>query len=316
MALPTQCRAGDRRPAEPAYVALPHCEHDRPAPWLASPTAPRPDALTSPFSIAFAGLLCAPLSLLVAPAAARDQPSVAGGLAILSQYEMTSLPNEPFWEEPEEEQDPVLAIPTLIAPTLDKGFAYRERARRSGFARPEVETATIRRGLGTVSHGPHAATERAVGFRIGPQPLSLETAIVSGTGTWQGSDTRLDWTLARRSTTSGDGLLWRLSTGGGFSMAGSGSHNANAMLGYRYSLFDNVTLTSEIALASSYAFASQAMPEARLTPQLQLVTDLGLAPDTPWKTTLDVKMNRELPLSAGEVKGGASAMLRFQLGPR
>lgn len=256
--------------------------------------------------------------MLAAPATARDQPSDAGGLAIVSQYEMTSLPDEPFWEDPEQEQeqDSVLAIPTLIAPALDKSVAYRERARRSGLARPEVETATIRRGLGTVSRWPHAATERAVGFRIGPQLLSFETAIVSGTGTWQGSDTRLDWSLARRSTTVGDGVLWRLSTGGGFGMAGSGSHNVNAMLGYRYSLFDNVTLISEIALASNYAFASQAMPEATLAPQLQIVTDLGLAPSTPWKTLLDVKMNRERPLGGGDVTGGASAMLRFELGPR
>ena len=254
--------------------------------------------------------------MLAAPAAAREQPSGAGAIAILAQYEMTSLPNEPFWEDPEEEQDPVLAIPTLLAPTLDKSFAYHERARRSGLARPEVETATIRRGLGTVSRGPYAATERAVGFKIGPELLSFETAIVSGAGTWQGSDTRLDWSLARRSTVAGDGVLWRLSTGGGFGMAGSGSHNVNAMLGYRYSLFDNVTLISEIALASNYAFASQAMPEATLTPQLQLVTDLGLAPGTPWKTTLDVKMNRERQLGGGDVRGGGSAMLRFELGPR
>ncbi|MDU0339680.1 hypothetical protein [Bosea rubneri] len=274
--------------------------------------------MTSIFSTASAGLLCASLSVLAAPAAAREQPSGAGAIAILAQYEMTSLPNEPFWEDPEQEEelDPVLAIPTLIAPTLDKSFAYHERARRSGLARPEVETSTIRRGLGAVSRGPYAATERAVGFKIGPDLLSFETAIVSGAGTWQGSDTRLDWSLARRSTAAGNGLLWRLSTGGGFGMAGSGSHNVNAMLGYRYSLFDNVTLISEIALASNYAFASQAMPEATLTPQLQLVTDLGLAPGTPWKTTLDVKMNRERQLGGGDVRGGGSAMLRFELGPR
>lgn len=269
-----------------------------------------------PIAFAFAGLLAAPFSLFAHPTAAVERPQSLGRVAKLSQYEMTSLPNEPFWEDEADEQDPVLAIPTLIAPTLDKDIAYRERARRSGFARPEVETATIRRGLGTVSRGPHAATERAVGFRIGPELLSFETAIVSGAGAWQGSDTRLDWSLARRSTTAGDGLLWRLSTGGGFGMAGSGSHNVNAMLGYRYSLFDNVTLISEIALASNYAFASQAVPEATLMPQFQLVTDLGLAPGTPWKTTLDVKMNRERPLGGGDVKGGGSAMLRFELGPR
>ncbi|MBN9449291.1 MAG: hypothetical protein J0I67_20585 [Bosea sp.] len=272
--------------------------------------------MTSGFSIAFVrtGLLCAPLCLL-APMIAAAKP-VDDGARVAITYELADLPSTPFWQGQEDESDSILAIPTLIAPTLDKSGAYRERARRSGLARPELETATIRRGLSTVSPGLPAATERAVGFRIGPQLLSLETTIVSGSGSWQSTDTRLDWSLARRSTTSGDGLRWRLSTGGDFGMAGSGSHNANAMLGYRHSLFDKVTLISEVALASSYAFASQAMPEARLTPQLQIVTDLGLAPDTPWKTTLDVKMNRELPLSGGEVKGGASAMLRFELGPR
>ena len=63
---------------------------------------------------------------------------------------MSDVEDEYDEEEQEEEQDSVLAIPTLIAPTLDKSVAYRERARRSGLARPEVETATIRRGLGTV----------------------------------------------------------------------------------------------------------------------------------------------------------------------
>lgn len=313
--MPNRLSKGRR---EPSHVALSHYEHVRSALWLASSTAARPDALTSTFAIAFAraGLLGAALSLFVLPVAAVERPSGTSRIATFSQYEPASLPNEPFWEDGEDEQDPVLAIPTLIAPTLDKGIAYRERARRSGLARPELETATIRRGLGTVSRGLHAATERAVGFRIGPQLLSLETAIISGTGTWQGSDTRLDWALVRRSTITGNGLHWRLSTGGDFGMTGSGSHNVNAMLGYRYSLFDNVTLTSEIALATSYAFASQAIPETKLTPQLEIVTDLGLAPSTPWKTTLDVKMNRERLLAGGDVKGGASAMLRFQLGPR
>lgn len=288
-----------------------------------------PRKLTLPIATSFAALLGLSTGTLANPAPTPEVPPTLRVVTLLSQLGTARLPDGPFWsdereedgEEPdgegedhEGEQDPILSVPTLMAPTLDKSIAYRERAERAGLARPELETATIRRGLGTVGSGPYAATERAVGFRIGPQLLSLETALVSGNGTWQGSDTRLDWSLARRSTTDGNGVLWSLSTGGGFGMAGSGSQNANAMLGYRYSLFETVTLTSEIALASSYAFASGAMPEAKLTPQLQIVTDLGLAPATPWKTMLDVKMNREMPLSGRDYRSSASAMLRLQLG--
>ena len=281
------------------------------------------DALTSrssiPLATTFAVLLGAMPHALANSGEQPTREPERKADRLVSIYAVETLPEDPFWQEGEQEnedeQDPLLAVPTLLAPELDKSVAYRERAQRAGLARPELETATIRRGLGMASSGPYAATARAVGFKIGPQLLSLETALVSGAGTWQGSDTRLDWTLARRSSTAGNGVRWSVSTGGGFGMAGgSGSQSANAMLGYRYSLFDNVTLTSEIALASSYAFASQAIPEAKLTPQIQIVTDLGLAPSTPWKTMLDVKMNREMPLSGGDYRSNASAMLRLQLG--
>lgn len=262
-------------------------------------------------SLALAGLLAIGLA---APASAEPPASGAGdsgALALLILLAPSAVPEEPFWED-EEAEDPALAIPSFVAPDLDKSIAYRERAQRQGLARPELPATLIRRGFAAQTSRPYAASESAVGVRLGEDQLSLATSLISGSGIWRNADTRVDWELARRSAGNEPGLLWGLATGGGIAMTGGSSQNASAVLGYRYSLFDNVTLTSEIALASSYAFAGHNMPEATLKPQVQVVADLSSTLSTPWKTVLDVKMNRDVPLSGGEHRGSATALMRFQ----
>ncbi|MEN5081038.1 hypothetical protein ABE438_01000 [Bosea sp. TWI1241] len=255
--------------------------------------------------------------LLSSPAPASPAPNgeEAKPQATAGRFELAALPDAPFWETEDEPEQAILAIPSFIAPHLDKSVAFGERARRNGLARAELEAATIRRGFTAPTDRPYAATERAVGVRLGQNPLSLETSLVSGTGTWEGKDTRLNWALRRRGGAESNGLRWGWGTGGGVGMSGSTSQNASASLGYSHSLFDMVTLTSEIALASSYAFASHAQPDASLTPQVQIVTDLSSTLSTPWKTVLDVKLNRQLPLTGGDPQSNASAMLRLQFRP-
>ncbi len=208
--------------------------------------------------------------------------------------------------------DPVLALPTFVAPEIDRSMVYLNRAERSGFARPSFEATAIRRGLAASSMGPPAAIERAVGLRFGPERFSLATSVISGTGSWQSADTRFDWTLARRSMDDPAGLRWGIATGGEIGVSGGASQNASATFGYRHRLLDNVTLTSEIALASTFAFAAQNRPEATITPQVQVLADLTGPVAGPWRTVLDVKLRRQVPVSGSEFQTNGSAMLRLK----
>lgn len=219
------------------------------------------------------------------------------------------VPDAISWELPSDE---ALALPSFAAPHIDRSAAFQVRAERAGLARPELEAATIRRGFSAGSGGPPAAVERAVGLKLGPDRFSLATSFISGAGTWQSADTRFDWALARRPADDEAGLRWGLATGGDVGMAGSSSQNASATLGYRQRLLDNVTLTSEIALASTYAFAAQNMPAATVTPQMQVLADLTGPMTGPWRTVLDVKLSRQVPLAGSEFQSNASAMLRLK----
>lgn len=226
-----------------------------------------------------------------------------------SSLTFARVPDTISWELPADE---ALAMPTFVAPHIDRSAAFQLRSERAGLARPELETTTIRRGFAATAGGPPASVERAVGVKLGPDRFSLATSFVTGAGAWQSTDTRFDWALARKPADSETGLRWELATGGDVGMAGSASQNASATLGYRQRLLDNVTLTSEIALASTYAFAARNMPEATVTPQMQILADLTGPMTGPWRTVLDVKLSRQVPLAGSEFQSNASAMLRLK----
>lgn len=221
----------------------------------------------------------------------------------------TPMPSAISWETP---TDAALAFPSFAAPEIDRSAAFQARAERSGLTRPALEATTIRRGFTGRSEGPPAATERAVGLKLGPDRFSLATSFISGAGTWQSTDTRFDWALARRPADDETGLRWGAAAGGDVGMAGAASQNANVALGYRQRLLDNVTLTSEIALASTYAFASQNRPEATITPQVQVLADLTGPMAGPWRTVLDVKLGRQVPVAGSEFQTSGQAMLRLK----
>lgn len=246
-------------------------------------------------------------------AAALPQPAGARQLAQATHRDAPSFafdptPDSVVWEP---KSDEVLSVPSFLAPNIDRSAAFQLRAERNGLARPGLEARTIRRGFSPASTSRDAG-EGAVGLKLSRERFSVETAFVSGTGTWQSTDTRFDWSLARRSVEGNDGLRWGLTAGGNVAMTGAGSHNAGAMIGYRQQLLDTVTLNSEVAFATNYAFAARNAPATTVTPQLQVLADLTAPMSTPWKTVLDVKLSRQLPLSGSEFQSNASAMLRLK----
>jgi hypothetical protein len=251
---------------------------------------------------ALLGMLVA-VAVLQHPAAAEPPHARRGKAAPLT---FARVPDSISWQIP---PDKALALPSFVTPHIDRSAAFQVRSERAGLVRPELEATPIRRGFSASSVGP---PERAVGLKLGPDRFSLATSFVTGAGAWQSTDTRFDWALARRPTDNETGLRWGLATGGDVGIAGSASQNASATLGYRQRLLDNVTLTSEIALASTYAFAAQNMPAATVTPQMQVLADLTGPMAGPWRTVLDVKLSRQVPLAGSEFQSNASAMLRLK----
>ncbi|WP_146170233.1 hypothetical protein [Bosea sp. 124] len=218
----------------------------------------------------------------------------------------------PRWEAPPPPPDPVLATPSFLAPTLNKQDAARERAKRNGLARPEIDATPIRRGLGPAASPLPSATERAVGMKLGAERLSVSTAIISGQGNWQRNDTRFDWNVARGWVSDGN-LLWSAAAGGNLQASGSAEQNARAVLGYRLQPLDIVTLTTEIALAGSYTFATENGLVTTMTPRVKVIADLTQPLSMPWRTTLDLNLGREMPLSGNAFQTSASALLRLEL---
>ncbi|MFA6968915.1 hypothetical protein [Bosea sp. (in: a-proteobacteria)] len=213
----------------------------------------------------------------------------------------------PHWDATPS-RDPDLDTPGFMAPMRHKGG----RTVGNGLARPQIDAVPIRRGLSPASSPLPAATERAVGVKLGAERLSLSTAIVTGQGGWQRNDTRVDWNVTRGS--GGDSqVVWSAATGGQLQTTGAAAQNAEAVLGYRLRPLDIVTLTTEIALAGSYTFAAQNGLATTMTPRVKAVADLTQPLSMPWRTTLDLNVGREMPLSGSAFLTSASALLRLEL---
>ncbi|KRE00228.1 hypothetical protein ASE63_09090 [Bosea sp. Root381] len=249
------------------------------------------------------------------PASARAEqalPARADDAAAFDDSETRLFAPIPRWEAPPPPVDAVLATPSFLAPTLDKQGAARSRAVQNGLARPAINATPIRRGLASTPSRLPSASERAVGMRLGAEQLSLSTAIVTGQGGWQRNDTRLDWNVARGATSDSD-LRWSAGTGGNVQASGSAEQNAQAVLGYRLQPLDIVTLTTEIALAGTYNFAADNGLSSSMTPRVKVVADLTQPLSTPWRTTLDLGVGREVSLSGNSLHTNASALLRLEL---
>lgn len=218
----------------------------------------------------------------------------------------------PRWEAPPLPADPVLATPSFMAPTLNKQDAARLRAERNGLARPEIDATPIRRGLGPAASPLPSVTERAVGMKLGAERLSVSTAIVTGQGGWQRNDTRFDWNVTRGSDANSN-LRWSAATGGNLQASGSAGQNAQAVLGYRLQPLDIVTLTTEIALAGNYTFAVENGLATSMTPRVKVIADLTQPLSMPWRTTLDLNLGRQVPITGNSFQTNAAALLRLEL---
>ena len=256
------------------------------------------------------------LMLSAGPLAANpeQQPGNAPTLdaALADEAERQLFAPIPRWEAPPPPAEPVLATPSFMAPTLNKQGASRDRAVRNGLARPDIDATPIRRGLNPNPLPLPAATERAVGMKLGADRLSVSTAIVTGQGDWQRNDTRFDWNVTRGSGSDG-GVLWSAAAGGNLQASGSAGQNAEAVLGYRLQPLDIVTLSTEIALAGSYTFAVENGLATSMTPRLKAVADLTKHLSMPWRTKLDLNLGRQVPISGNVFQTNASAMLRLEL---
>lgn len=256
------------------------------------------------------------LMLMAGPVAAdpEQQPVDAPtqDAAFADEAEMQLFAPIPRWEAPPPPAEPVLATPSFMAPTLNKQDASRDRAVRNGLARPDFDAVPIRRGLSHTATPLPSATERAVGMKLGAERLSVSTAVVTGQGGWQRNDTRVDWNVTQGPSAEGN-VLWSAAAGGNLQAAGTAEQNAQAVLGYKLQPLDIVTLTTEIALAGSYTFAAQNGLATSMTPRVKVIADLTQPLSMPWRTTLDLNLGREMPLSGSAFLTSASALLRLEI---
>jgi len=262
--------------------------------------------------------------LAAGPSAAARAEQVAAetttmpAMAAIDDSETRLFAPIPRWETPPPPADPVLATPSFMAPTLNKQGAARQRAERNGLARAEIDAKPIRRGLSPTASPLPSSAERAVGMKLGADSLSVSTAIVTGQGAWQRNDTRFDWNVARGSdagsgAASDGSVLWSAAAGGNLQASGSAAQNAQAVLGYRLQALDILTLTTEIAIAGSYAFAVENGLATSLTPRIKVIADLTQPLSMPWRTTLDLNLDRQVPITGNSYQTNASALLRLEL---
>jgi hypothetical protein len=270
------------------------------------PSLPSRSALAlPPRPLALAALLL----LATAPAARAQAPgeeSVQMLDAAFGEEAETSLfAPIPRWEATAPEPAP--EVPGYLAPG-----SPRRGAGRNPLARPEIAATPIRRGLAPGAGPLPAATERAVGMKLGADQLSLSTEIVTGQGGWQRHDTRLGWNVTRGADADSD-IVWSAAAGGSLPAAGTVEQTGEAVLGYRLRPHDIVTLTTEIALAGRYTFAAQNGLAGSLTPRVKVVADLTQPLATPWRTTLDVSLGRQVPMIGRDLQTSGTALLRLEL---
>jgi hypothetical protein len=266
-------------------------------PWPSPARAHRPLALAA-------------LLLLAALPAARAQapetaPAPIQDAAFGEEAEAILFAPIPRWEATAAEPAP--EVPGYLAPG-----SPRRGAGRNPLARPEIAATPIRRGLVQGAGPLPAATERAVGMRLGADQLSLSTELVTGQGGWQRTDTRLGWSLTRGADADGE-VVWSAAAGGNLPAAGAAEQNGEAVLGYRLRPHDIVTLTTEIALAGRYTFATQNGLVGSLTPRVKVVADLTQPLATPWRTMLDLSLGRQVPMVGRDLQTSGTALLRLEL---
>ncbi len=267
------------------------------------PSRPALASLRHPF--AFAALLLLATSPAARAQSPTEEPAQRLDAAFGEEAETSLFAPIPRWEAATPEPAP--EVPGYLAPG-----STRRGAGANPLARPEIAATPIRRGLAPAGSPLPVATERAVGMKLGADQLSLSTEIVTGQGGWQRNDTRLGWNLARGADADGE-IVWSAAAGGSLPASGAAEQTGEAVLGYRLRPHDIVTLTTEIALAGRYTFAAQNGLAGSLTPRVKVVADLTQPLATPWRTTLDVSLGRQVPMVGRDLQTNGTALLKLEL---
>lgn len=259
-------------------------------------------------SSALAGALIA----IACPASAEDglpyRARIPIPQAILTlDTEMGEMP--PVLADPGTDDDAVMFEADLTGAAM-RSAAETARTR----ARLAIPIDVVRKGLSVSASTTGPQPERAVGFRLGEDALSVTTRIVAAPGDSRRRDARIDWRLARP-LESGPGFIWTVATEGGSGLAAPATQNASVMLGYRHQIMEHLTVTSQVAMGGSYVFVPNAQVQTELVPEVTMSADLGRIAKLPLDAALDVTLARKMPLvpSAYETRGSAMLRLKYRL---
>ena len=262
---------------------------------------------------------------------ARSSAALLGALAALTQPvraesdlrgtlpppRPVALSLDPFPEqiewgiaEPGDELEPL-----LFEPNLDRASVAAITRSASETRRSEIPVGTIRNGLTSAASPTNlawAAPERAVGLRFGADIFSVSTQLSAPGGNAEGRAASVDWRLQKPVGNAGPGFIWSISTGGRGGVAVAPEQDANMLLGYRYRVFDHLTLTSQVSMGGNYNFLPGQGWHSQVTPELKMSADLSALVKLPLDASFDLSVARQVPLVASAFETRGSAMLRFK----
>ena len=263
--------------------------------------------------IAYLALLHACLALAASEASAHTSGGLRGTLPPPRPLEfgLPSLPEQIEWGVPDQGET---LQPLLFEPDLDRAAVAAISRSESEKRRSEIPVGTIRNGLTSASptNLAWAAPERAVGLRFGADIFSVSTQLSAPAGNAEGRAASIDWRLSKPVASSGPGFIWSISTGGRGGVAVDPEQDANMLLGYRYRVFDHLTLTSQVSMGGNYNFLPGQGWHSQVTPELKMSADLSALVKLPLDASFDLSVARQVPLVASAFETRGSAMLRFK----
>lgn len=229
-----------------------------------------------------------------------------------AEFNLAPFPTQIEWGVPDEGES---LEPLLFEPNLDRAAIAAISKSISEKRTNEIPVGTIRNGLTSAASPTNlawAAPERAVGIRFGADIFSISTQISAPGGNAEGRAASVDWRLQKPIGNGGPGFIWSISTGGRGGVAVDPEQDATMLLGYRYRVFDHLTLTSQVAMGGNYNFLPGQGWHSQVTPELKMSADLAALVKLPLDASVDLSVARQVPLVASAFETRGSAMLRFK----
>lgn len=269
-------------------------------------------AASAPARLAPAALLVALLAPLTLQAQTPEPvpgewapiPIPRGALAEVAsadaQAELASLPEAPA--PPPQTDEPA---------TFDASAVVTSLGGSGPSPSMPVPVGVIRNGFATRDGIAPTNQSRAVGVRLGQDVLSVSTTLTGPADPGGSRQASLGWHWAQP-VSSGNGLIWGVSTGGTSSFGALPEQSGDAVIGYRRTLLPHVTLTSQLGVNGHYVFGAGETFQSALTPELKLSVDLAKAAELPWQASVDLGLARKLPLVASDHQTTGTAMLSLK----